>query len=133
MSITANDPSAAETTSPAPANPGQFTVTRTGDTSADLTVFYSVSGTATNGTDYSTLSGSATILAGQSSATIDVMPLNDYLTEGDAVVLTLTSDAAYTLADPTSATVRIADNPYPSSSWSAAGPRSGCWTPTRGA
>lgn len=49
-----------------------FTVTRSGDTSQPLTVPYSIGGTATPGTDYSTLPGSITIPAGQTSATQNV-------------------------------------------------------------
>src|SRR5204863_2383610 len=81
VSIVANDGSAAETVSPAAPNPGQFTVTRTGDTSTALTVFYTVVGSATPGFDYTALSGSVVIAAGQSSATIDVNVINDAITE----------------------------------------------------
>ena len=54
--------------------PGSFTVTRTGDTSPDLTVLYTVSGTATAGADYGALPGSVTIPAGSATATIAVAP-----------------------------------------------------------
>src|SRR5688572_30348625 len=48
---------------------GLFTFTRSGPTTSALVVQYSVSGTATNGTDYTpTLSGSITIPIGQASA-----------------------------------------------------------------
>src|SRR6185312_12325585 len=46
---------------------GTFTISRTGSTAAPLTVHYSLGGTAKNGVDYQTLSGSATIPAGASS------------------------------------------------------------------
>ncbi|RPI60917.1 MAG: DNRLRE domain-containing protein, partial [Planctomycetaceae bacterium] len=52
VSIAATDAAAAE-----PSNTGTYTVTRDGSTSGALTVNYTVSGTATNGTDYSSLSG----------------------------------------------------------------------------
>src|SRR5262249_13372296 len=111
VSITANDASAAETTAPAAADNGQFTVTRTGPTAAPLTVFYAKSGTEANGTDYTALSGSVTIPSGQTSATIDVTVSDDAMTEGsETVVVTLTPDPTYALANPTSATVTIADN-----------------------
>jgi len=42
---------------------GMFRFTRTGDTSSSLTVNYTVSGTATSGTDYTALSGSVTFAA----------------------------------------------------------------------
>jgi hypothetical protein len=60
---------------------GAFTVQRTGDTSQALLVNYRTSGTATNGVDYQRLSGTVTIPAGQSSATIGVMPVGN-LAEG---------------------------------------------------
>jgi hypothetical protein len=111
VSIVANDGSASEHVSPAAANPGQFTVTRTGDTTSALTVNYTVGGTAGNGVDYTTLSGSVVIGAGQSSAVIDVNVINDANTElPESVVVTLSADAAYTQANPTSAFVVIADN-----------------------
>jgi uncharacterized protein YjiK len=51
VTVAATDPDAAESG----LDPGEFTVTRTGDTSSDLTVFYSLGGTATNGDDYELL------------------------------------------------------------------------------
>jgi hypothetical protein len=61
--------------------PGIFTVQRTGDTGQPLVVNYCLGGTATNGMDYQRLSGTVTITAGQSSATIGVTPMGD-LAEG---------------------------------------------------
>ena len=58
-------------------DPGTFTVTRTGSTAADLVVHYTVGGTATNGTDYTLLTGTVTILAGANTATITVTPVDD--------------------------------------------------------
>ncbi|MEI8197689.1 MAG: fibronectin type III domain-containing protein, partial [Phycisphaerae bacterium] len=55
---------------------GVFTVARVG-TSGNLTVTYAVAGTAVGGADYTSLSGSVTILAGASTATITVAPIND--------------------------------------------------------
>jgi hypothetical protein len=43
--------------------PGEFTVTRTTPYTGDLAVAYNLSGTAVNGTDYQTLSGTVTIVA----------------------------------------------------------------------
>src|SRR6185312_15740098 len=68
-------------------------------------------GTAVNGTDYQTLSGTVTIPAGAVSAPITVTPMDDTQVEGDeTVVLTLSADAAYDVGAPGSATVTIADN-----------------------
>jgi hypothetical protein len=106
VTIAATDPSAAE-----PSSPGTFTVTRTGDTTADLVVTYLPSGSAVNGADYEALSGSVTIPAGASSATITVTPKDDALVEGpETVVLTLTAGTGYVPGTPSSDTVTIADN-----------------------
>ena len=73
---------------------------------------YTVSGTATSGSDYFALSGSAVILTGQSLAQIVVTPVDDGVVgEGnETVVVTLTSNSAYTVGAPSSATVTIIDN-----------------------
>jgi len=72
------------------ARAGTFTVTRRGDTSGPLTVFYTIGGTATNGVDYAQLDSSVTIPAGTNAAGITVTPLNDGVADGvETVVLTL--------------------------------------------
>jgi len=63
--------------------PGVFTVQRTGNTGQALLVNYRISGTATNGTDYQRLSGTVTIPAGQSSAQIEVAPVDNLLEGAD--------------------------------------------------
>jgi Type I phosphodiesterase / nucleotide pyrophosphatase/Fibronectin type III domain len=109
VSISASAPNATEA-----GTPGEFTVMRTGDTSADLVVRYAVSGTATNGLDYGTLSGTATIPAGSASTVFSVSPIEDALNEGnETVVAAITADAAYGVGSPSSATVTIADNDVP--------------------
>ena len=62
------------------------------DTAHDLTVTYTVGGTATPGQTYETLSGTATIPAGSSSVDVEVVPLIDAQTTSDTTVtVTLTS------------------------------------------
>ena len=56
---------------------GAFTIQRTGDTSQALVVNYRLSGTATNGIDYQRLSGAVTIPAGQSAASVGVIPMSN--------------------------------------------------------
>jgi hypothetical protein len=58
-------------------NTATFLVRRDGGTNADLTVHYTIGGTASNGVDYAALPGSVTIPAGQRYALITVLPLND--------------------------------------------------------
>ena len=107
VTVAATDANAAE----AGLDPGVFTVTRTGATTAALTVNYTVGGTATAGTDYQALSGSVVIAAGSASATITVTPIQDTVVEGnETVTVTLSSSASYTAGSPSTATVTIADD-----------------------
>ena len=94
-------------------NPGEFTLTRTGDLAQSLTVSYSLSGSANPGTDYTGPTGIATFVAGSATVTVPVLPLSDFLTEGtETVVLTIASgDPAYTPNYPAAATVSILDIP----------------------
>jgi hypothetical protein len=96
---------------------GEFTVTRTGLSFEEVTVSYSISGTATNGTDYEILSGEVLIPAGQTSATIDVTPLMDSMVandEGDeTITLTILDGQDYVAALSNAATATIFDNAFP--------------------
>jgi VCBS repeat-containing protein len=106
ITIAASDPNAAES-----GDPGVFTVTRTGDTSQELIVSYGTSGTATAGADHAALSGTVTILAGSSTASFSVNPIDDALVEGsEDVIVTLSGGTAYTVGSAASATVVIADD-----------------------
>jgi Calx-beta domain len=111
VSIEATDATAAESSSSNGPNTGTFTVTRSGDTTAALTVTYTIGGTATNTNDYSRLTGSVVIPAGQTSATIAIIPVNDATVESsETVSLTLVDGASYDLGAVSTATVTIADN-----------------------
>ena len=104
VTINATTPTATEA---GPTN-GMFTVARSGATAAALMVNYTVSGTATSGSDYAALSGTVTIPVGAASATITVAPVNDTLVEAnETVIATLSASAAYTVGSPSSATVTI--------------------------
>jgi len=110
VTVTASDANASET---GPDN-GTFTFTRSGSTAAALVVQYRVGGTATNGSDYASLSGSVTIPAGAASATVTVRPVDDANAEASETVdVTVLPDGAYTVGNPPSATVTIADNDRP--------------------
>jgi hypothetical protein len=75
-----------------------------------------MSGSATNGTDYVAVTGSATIGAGASSTTVTITPIDDSVYEGnESATMTLSANAAYTVGSPASATVTIADNDSPPS------------------
>ena len=90
---------------------GEFTFTRFGTTNTPLEVFFTISGTASNGVDYVALPNSFVIPAGSLAATLPVVPLDDPLVEGsEQVTLSLASHPSYTLATPTTATVTILDD-----------------------
>ena len=100
-----------------PATNGQFLVDlgTLNNTGSDITVTYTVAGTATTGADYVALSGSAVIATGTQTTTIDVSVLDDSILENaESVILTLTAtDNAAVSVDATPATVTIADDEIP--------------------
>ncbi len=92
----------------------QFSVSRTGITSAPLTVSYSAGGTATSGSDYGQLFGTVTFSVGAATASIFVTPIDDSGYEGDeTVTLTLSPNASYNLGPNVTATITIVDNDLP--------------------
>lgn len=110
VTITATGPTASE----AGNDIGVITVSRTGDTSAPLTLAYIIGGSALHGTDYLALPGEVTIPAGQSSADILIVPIDDDHGEpAQTVVLQLRNDPRYVLAAPPLATVTILDDDLP--------------------
>ncbi|MEG4986476.1 FG-GAP-like repeat-containing protein, partial [Microcoleus sp. BR0-C5] len=101
-------PSEAEPT--APIN-GNFVVTLTAAATADTTINYTVSGKATPGSDYTALSGSVTILTGQTTANIGVTPILDNVVDpSETLQITLTAGTGYNLTKTKTAVLRIADN-----------------------
>jgi len=107
VTITASDATATEG-----GDTGAFTISRTGPTTAALSVSFSRTGTATSGTDFTALTSPFTIPIGQSSATLTVSPLNlDSTPEtAETVIVTLSADSGYTVGTPSSATVTINDD-----------------------
>ena len=111
ITVAATDANAGETVAGTTPNPGVFTLTRSESNINSLTVNYTITGTATNGTDYSQLTGTATFAAGSSTTTITVTPTDDLIFEGnETVTLTLATGTGYTLGTAQTATVTIADN-----------------------
>ncbi|MFN7525805.1 MAG: S8 family serine peptidase, partial [Aphanizomenon sp.] len=114
ITVAATDASAAETLLGTTPNPGQYTLTRTGLTTSSLTVNVALSGTATNGTDYTTIPTTVTFAAGSSTALVNLNVIDDTLVEGtETATLTVTSGTGYTVGTSASATVNIADNDLP--------------------
>lgn len=111
VSVAATDDAADES----PLDAGTFTLTRAGSTTSltlPLTVNYTVGGTATAGSDYVPLMGTATFLAGETTTTVVVTPLADgSLEDAETVNLTLSSSTTYELGFPATATITIAGDP----------------------
>ncbi|MCX6927506.1 MAG: Ig-like domain-containing protein [Verrucomicrobia bacterium] len=90
-----------------------FTVRRLGETNSDLTVPYNIGGTASNGVEYVTLPGAVTISAGQRSAMITIVPIDDGQSNmTSTVILKLKASSDY-MVDPrhNTAAAIILDHP----------------------
>ena len=107
VTIAATDANAAEQGT----DSGIFTITLSEVATEDITVNYSISGTTTNGNDYNTLSGLVNIPRNATTATIEVIPVDDNLVEGaETIEVNLTSATGANIVTPSTATVTIADN-----------------------
>ncbi|MCO5797318.1 MAG: S8 family serine peptidase [Dolichospermum sp. LBC05a] len=114
ITVAATDANAAETLLGTTPNPGQYTLTRTGSTTSSLTVNVGLTGTATNGTDYTTIPNTVTFAAGSSTALVNLNVTDDTLVEAaETAILTVTSGTGYTVGTAASATVNITDNDLP--------------------
>lgn len=103
----------ADTTDGSEAGPtdGAVTLARSGDELAAVTVDYTVDGTATPGSDYETLSGSATFPAGETTTVVPVEVLvDDEDEDAETVELTLADGDGYLVGSPDTGTVTIADD-----------------------
>lgn len=131
VNIIANDPEGSEIPPVPPGmgmpqhfDPAVFTVWRAGPTNVALNVFYHVGGTASNGVDYTRLSGMVTIAEGAKAAQIEVAPIDDLLLEGtERVVVELQPVACiaifppppecYAVGSSSRAVAEILDNDFP--------------------
>ncbi len=122
VSVAVTDATATEidlTQPGAKADTGTFVVTRSGDTTAALTVYYSFAGVynsgvmALHGVDFEALPGSVVIPAGQTQASITIVPRYDGIGEGPELVVIYLggSSSNYVLGGSGTATVTILDNP----------------------
>jgi hypothetical protein len=87
-----------------------FTRLDSSDNSQPVTVNYTLSGTATNGTDYSTISTTVTIPAGQNSITLNLTALADGTAEGSETVTVSLSSSGCNCTAPPTATINILNN-----------------------
>jgi hypothetical protein len=100
-------------------NPGVFTVFRQGNPVPALSVYYQISGTASNGVDYQRIGNLVSIPSGAYSNNIVIRPMGSSLSLTKTVTLTLTNSPMmgpvggaypvnYGIGSPSSATVVIA-------------------------
>ena len=107
ISLTVTDTTAWETGP----DTASFSVNRTGSTASALTVYYNLAGSATNGSDYQTLSGNITIPTGSSAGQVIITPIDDGAQENqESVILMLAGDANYTIGASGSGAAFIDDN-----------------------
>jgi hypothetical protein len=90
---------------------GSFVVNRTGDLSNALSLNYRLAGTATAGSDYQPLSGTAVFLAGQSTTQIMVTAIDDLIAEsGETIKISLAIGNGYQLTKNYQASLAIVDD-----------------------
>ncbi|MDE0669192.1 MAG: hypothetical protein OXI48_09230 [bacterium] len=118
----------AATYAAAEGDPASFTVSRSGDTSAALTVALRV---AETGGMLSPPPASVTIPAGQTSATVEAPTIDDAAAEDDSILTaTISPGAGYTVGVPDAASVPVRDDDSRSPRVTLEG---GTWNPTEGA
>ena len=116
-----------------------YTLTRTGSTTAAMTVNFGLTGTATINSDYTIdHTANVTIPIGSASTTVTVTRMDDTLIEGnETVILTLTSGSGYAIDSASyTSTTTVIDDDLPTITVSATnasetGPTNGVYTFTR--
>jgi hypothetical protein len=109
------------------ATPATFTLSRTGNASAPLTVSCSLGGTAAAGVDYQVSpsgqpASQVVFPAGATSATMSINPLNPTNIVGSqTIVLTLSAGGSYAVGAPAAATMSLAGNNVPTTSMQMSG------------
>jgi len=107
VTVMATAPDASE----AGPTPGTFTIIRT-EPGPAVTIYYTMSGTASNGVDYVSLPGSVDFAVGQTSTNLTLTPIDDGVSEfAESVILNISDGTNYYGAG--NATVTIADNDTP--------------------
>lgn len=87
-----------------------LTLRRNGPVNLPLTVFLSVSGSATNGSDYTTLPATVTFPAGKKTVTIPISPLLDGASENvEQIILGLANSPNYVLGASSTGQINIVD------------------------
>lgn len=107
VGIQATDPNASEEGP----DTGMMVIRRQGDTNQSLTVEFAITGTASNGVDYSGLQdGHITFPPGSNECHVMVSPIPDDQAESpETVILTIQTNTSYVVDQPSSAEVCIQD------------------------
>jgi uncharacterized protein (DUF1800 family) len=105
ITVVAADPSMSEDWP----DPGRFVIRRSGNLN-EITVDFSIGGTATSGSDYQTPATFVKIPFGKDEAEVNLSPLADSESEStETITLTLLPGTGYTLGTTTTATLNLAD------------------------
>lgn len=90
---------------------GAFILKRTGVLTQPLTVNYEVKGTATNGTDYQQLPGTATFPAGKNILKVSMIPVDDFERESaETIEIKIQPGDGYTPSLKSKAVIALFDN-----------------------
>lgn len=109
VTIAASNPLARETDG----QQGTITIARTGDSTFPLWVPLVISGSAVPGEHYQPLPAGVMISAGQSSTSIQVIPIADSLAQGNRTVIVAVAEDFASVRDPAqNAVVTIEDKPF---------------------
>jgi N-acetylneuraminic acid mutarotase len=96
-----------------PNDPGVWRVRRIGSTAQALTVKYTVGGSATNGKDYETLSGTLTIPADEDDVELRIDTIDDSDIESlELVTVSLVGSAGYLIGGDVDAVCKIVDTDH---------------------
>ncbi len=109
LQLAALDAEAAE----ADSDPARVRIWRTGSVAGDLTVNYSLGGSADAGDYTETLTGSVVLPDGSASMELDVTPVDDTLVEGEETLELALQAGAYALGTQTISVLTIAENEAP--------------------
>ena len=101
----------ANTTAGEPSTTGSFIIRGIGSASGNITVNYTLGGSATAGSDYTAPTGSVTLSAASANeVTVNIPVINDSLAEDtETIVMTLTPGAGYRIFNDGSASLRLED------------------------
>ncbi len=101
VNVIAADVEASEAGANGALNTATFRILRSGSTNFALPVFLAISGTASNGVDYTRISNSLVIPKGASSAEIKIRPIDDLLAEGnETIIVTIVPPACIEISPP---------------------------------